>query len=255
MFCIALQSGSNGNCIYVESAGARLLVDAGISGIRAERRLAAFGRDIRAVDALILSHDHHDHVRCAGIYQRKYGLPVYVTRRTLKAAAGRCPLGRLDDVRHFTRGSAIRVGGATIETVPTPHDGADGCAFVVEAEGRRLGVLTDLGWVFDALPDVIRSLDAVLLESNYDPEMLEHGPYPRALKERIRGPGGHLSNVEAAELLRAAASPRLRWACLSHLSEQNNTPALALRTHRKRGPRGLKLATASRYEPVLLPRW
>ena len=85
--------------------------------------------------------------------------------------------------------------------------------------------------------------------------MLEHGPYPRALKERIRGPGGHLSNVEAAELLRAAASPRLRWACLSHLSEQNNTPALALRTHRKRGPRGLKLATASQYEPVLLPRW
>ena len=253
MIVIALQSGSNGNCIYVESDGTRLLFDAGISGIRAEQRLAAHGRDIRAVDALIISHDHADHVRCAGVYQRKYGLPIYVSKATLAAASSRCRLGRLSDVRHFRPGRTIRVGGVSVGTVRTPHDGLDGAAFVVDDGRGRLGILTDLGHVFDGLPGVVGSLDAVLIESNYDPRMLEQGPYPMHLKERIRGPGGHLSNVEAAELLRDAAPTGLRWACLSHLSEQNNAPDLALRTHREILDDGLAVLTASRYEAVALP--
>jgi len=198
VFCIALQSGSNGNCIYVESGDTRLLFDAGISGSRAEERLAEFGRDIRSVDALIISHDHADHVRCAGIFQRKFHLPVYVTEATFDAALRRCDLGTLTDVRHFRPGDTLSFDGVAVETVPTPHDGADGAAFVVSNARRRLGILTDLGHVFDGLGPVLASLDAVLLESNYDPEMLEVGPYPHTVKQRIRGPGGHLSNVEAA---------------------------------------------------------
>ena len=244
---ISLQSGSNGNCVYVEAGGVKLLFDAGISGVTAEERLAACGRDIRSVDGLIISHDHSDHIRSAGIFQRKYGIPLFVTPRTLSAAQGRCSLGKLKDVNHFRAGSAIVFGDVTVHSIPTPHDGEDGTIFVVERGARRLGIMTDLGHVFRDLGRTIAALDAVFLESNYDPQMLANGPYPRYLKLRIKGPGGHLSNREAAELLAASAGSRLQWACLAHLSEENNTPDLALRTHREVLGEGLPLCVASRY--------
>ena len=247
MKVISLQSGSNGNCIYVEAGDVHLLFDAGISGRRAEQRLADHGRDIRRTDALLISHDHADHVRCAGIYQRKFGVPLYLTTPTFEAAEPRYSLGRLSDVRHFTAGQAIRFGEVTVETVPTPHDGVDGVAFVVDDGRRRLGVLTDLGHVFDGLDELLGSLDAAVLESNYDPDMLAGGPYPAFLQRRIAGDGGHLSNAESAELLRRASRRRLRWACLGHLSEENNTPHVALETHRSIVGAALPLHVAGRY--------
>jgi len=249
MIALSLQSGSNGNCIYVETSDARLLFDAGISGIQAERRLAAHGRDIRRVDAVIISHDHFDHVRCAGIFHRKYGLPIYISRSTLQAAEEYCCLGPIRDIRFFRSGSALQFGRTTVETVATPHDAADGVAFVVAAGKARVGILTDLGHVFRDLPGVVCSLGGVFIESNYDPEMLASGPYPPSLQERIRGPHGHLSNIESAELLRACGH-QLEWACLAHLSEQNNRPALALHTHRSIANAGYPLYAASRYEPT-----
>jgi len=158
-------------------------------------------------------------------------------------------VGRIDEVRAFDAGQTLRFGGVSVETIPTPHDGADGVAFVIDDGRRRLGLLTDLGHVFAGLDAVIASLDAVLIESNYDPDMLAAGPYPEFLRQRIRGPGGHLSNGEAAELLRAAGGRRMQWACLGHLSAENNDPRLALRTHRRILPRRLGLHVAGRYEP------
>jgi phosphoribosyl 1,2-cyclic phosphodiesterase len=223
MIAVPLQSGSSGNCIYVETNGVRLLFDAGICGSDAERRLASIGRNIRDVQALIISHDHSDHIRSAGVYQRKFGIPLYITPRTL---------------------DVIHVEGVTVETVPTPHDGADGSVFVVSSLGKRLGIMTDLGYVFDGLAPIVETLDAVFLESNHDEVMLDSGPYPASLKRRIRGEGGHISNVESAGLLRAGQ--RLRWACLSHLSEKNNDPRLALRTHRSMNGPDLPLYVAQR---------
>jgi phosphoribosyl 1,2-cyclic phosphodiesterase len=249
MIAISLQSGSSGNCIYVETPGVRLLFDAGITGVQAAERLASHGRDIRKVDAVIISHDHGDHIRHAGVFQRKYGLPIYVTPATLAAAASRCTLGNLKDVRHFRSGDKLRFGDVHVQAVPTAHDGADGSAFIIEAGTKRLGIMTDLGHVFQGLTDLVASLDAVFLESNYDPDMLAVGPYPAYLKQRIRGPKGHLSNLEAAQLLlRAAEGRRLKWACLSHLSEQNNRPEVALATHRGILPEGPMLYTADRYQ-------
>jgi phosphoribosyl 1,2-cyclic phosphodiesterase len=245
MIAISLQSGSNGNCIYVEAGGARLLFDAGISGKLAEGRLRVHGRAIRDVDALIISHDHSDHVRCAGIFQRKFGLPIYMTRRTQRAL--RCDLGPVRDVRPFTAGEPLRFDGVTVHTVPTPHDAADGVAFVVEHEGKRLGILTDLGHPFPVLREIVATVDAAFLESNYDPEMLRCGSYPLVLQERIRGDGGHLSNDESAELASAVAR-RLQWLALSHLSHENNEPDLALDVHRRRVGRLLPLRLASRYD-------
>lgn len=244
MIAISLQSGSNGNCIYVEANGVRLLFDAGICGIRAERRMDVHGRDIRAVDALIISHDHTDHIRYAGVYQRKYGIPIFITPKTLDKAGTGDSLGKINNINYFRSGEKLFFGSVTVQTIPTPHDGADGSAFVISYAGRRLGILTDLGHVFRELPGVISSLDAVFLESNYDPVMLQNGPYPHFLKERIKGPKGHLSNREAAELLQSGE--KLQWACLSHLSENNNDPRIALKTHAQIVGRRITFYTASR---------
>ncbi|MBI5741384.1 MAG: MBL fold metallo-hydrolase [Nitrospirae bacterium] len=245
MLAISLQSGSSGNCIYVETEGVKLLFDAGISGLQASRRLAACGRDIRGVDALIISHDHADHIRHAGVYQRKFGLPVFTTPRTLESGCAAHSLGRLDNVEFFHSGEKLRFNRVSVQTIPSPHDGVDGVAFVVSSGEKCLGILTDLGHVFKDLVSVMTSLDAVFIESNYDPEMLARGPYPAFLKRRIAGPRGHLSNIESAELLQSGS--RLKWACLAHLSGSNNHPVTALRTHRAVLGAGLPLYTADRY--------
>ena len=247
MEVIALQSGSTGNCVYVETNGVRLLFDAGISGKQAQTRLATYGRDIENVDALVISHDHRDHSRCLGIYQSKFGLPVHITKGTLKVARKKDDLGSLRDVRYFMAGSALSFGSVKVETIQTPHDASDGVAFVVDDGTRRLGILTDLGHPFDRLVSVMKTLDAVVIESNYDPQMLTNGPYLESLKRRIRGQGGHLSNMESAELLHVSGT-RLKWACLAHLSEENNNPDLAIDTHREMLGNELPLFVASRYE-------
>lgn len=247
MKVIGLQSGSNGNCIYVEAGGVRLLFDAGISGRSAELRLADHGRDIKSVDAVVISHDHRDHTCCMGVYQRKFKLPIHVTRPTLAAARANNDLGTLADICFFQSGSTVRFGRISVETIRTPHDAADGVAFVVDDGTRRLGILTDLGHVFQQLKVIVRTLDAIVLESNYDSDMLVRGSYPESLKKRIRGPQGHLSNAEAAELLATSANRRLKWACLAHLSAENNDPDLALRTHRRILGDRFPLFVAGRY--------
>ena len=246
MRVISLQSGSNGNCIYVEAGGVRLLLDAGISGRQVQQRLALHGRDPLGIDAVLISHDHVDHSRSMGILHRKFKLPIWATAKTHRAAT-RYTLGEIGSLHHFRSGETLRFGSVRVETIPTPHDAEDGVAFVVNDGRHRLGILTDLGHVFAGLADVISSLNAVLLESNYDPKMLAAGSYPDWLKERIAGPAGHISNVEAAELLLAAASERMEWAALAHLSEDNNTPKLALATHRRILGGRLPLFVATRY--------
>ena len=244
MLTFSCQSGSNGNCIFVQAGRTRLLIDAGISGKQAAARMAVHGQDIRRVDALLLSHDHSDHSRCAGVFQRKFGLPLYGTGRTLAACA--YALGKVHDVRPFAAGDSFAIGEAVVHTLSTPHDGADGVCFVIEHDGRRLGVLTDLGFVFPELEALLPTLDAAYLESNYDPDMLARGPYPPFLQARIRGDGGHLANAEAATLLEHFTDGRLAWAALAHLSEQNNTPELALATARATVRPALPLHVARR---------
>lgn len=229
MRTFSIQSGSNGNCIFVETSGVKLLFDAGVSGIVAEQRMRRYGFDIREVDGLIISHDHSDHTRAMGVLSRKYGLTVYVTEKTLQAVDP-VAIGELPRVQFFRSGSKLKFGRVVVETIPTPHDAADGVSFIVCDGKARLGIMTDLGHPFRELTRSLATLDAVYLESNYDHEMLQLGRYPAFLKKRIRGPHGHLSNIESAELLKRFAE-KLRWACLSHLSAVNNTPTIALRTH------------------------
>lgn len=232
MDIIALQSGSKGNCVYVETDDVKLLFDAGISGKRAEARLAQHGRDIRQVEKVIISHEHTDHISSMGIFYRKFGLTPCITKKTL-AAADQQRLGRLGKVSHFVSGKKIVIGSTRIDTYATNHDAVDGTAFVVDDGYHRFGLFTDLGTVFSPLTELLPTLDAVLLESNYDPMMLKNGPYPLHLQRRIAGPHGHISNEEAARLLKHCDSRRIQWCCLGHLSENNNCPSVALKTHQK----------------------
>ncbi|MBI2480600.1 MAG: MBL fold metallo-hydrolase [Planctomycetia bacterium] len=230
MKVIALNSGSNGNCIYVESDGVQILFDAGISGNQAQTRLASYGRDIRDVRALVISHDHRDHSQGLGVYQRKFGLPVHITSGTLTVASKKLKLGSLNDVRYFKQGSVLQFGHLTVETIPTPHDAVDSVAFVVDDGNKRLGILTDLGHATDRLSSVMKSLDAVVIESNHDLAMLTNGSYPESLKRRIGGRHGHLSNADSAELVRRA------------------DPRLAVDTHRRVIGERLPIYVASRHE-------
>ena len=248
MKVVSLQSGSNGNCFYVESGDTRLLFDAGISGKKAQERLAQHGREIRDVDALFISHDHSDHTKAMGIFRRKFGIPIYITPRTLAAVKRHQKIGKLERVCLFTAGSSKSFGNVTVHTIPTPHDSVDGVAFVVEDKTHRVGILTDLGHAFEGLKEVLQSLDAVIIESNYDQEMLETGPYPAHLKRRIKGQGGHLSNKDSAILLKRFASERLKWACLCHLSEENNEPDRARAIHDEILDGKFPIHVASRYD-------
>ncbi len=245
MLTFALQSGSNGNCIYVEAAGTRLLFDAGISGAQAKERMAAHGRDIRQVDAVILSHRHRDHTACAGVFQRLFKLPLYATPATHHAITRHT--GRLGNVHHFRPGQTLAFGSVRVHTLPTPHDAAESVAFVVTCEQKRLGILTDLGHPFAELATALAELDAAYLETNYDPQMLAEGSYPPELKARIRGDSGHLSNDEAAALLKRCRRQRPKWVAMAHLSAHNNHPDIALQTLRRELGHDYPLYTTSRY--------
>ncbi len=243
IFTCSLQSGSNGNSFYVETNDVRLLFDAGISARSSKQRLAEHERDIRDVEAVIISHNHSDHIKHAGVLHRRFSLPLYMTPGAWHASRGK--LGIVNDVRLFEAGDCLQFGSTTVQTVPTAHDGIDGVAFVISSINNKLGIFTDLGHRFEGIEKWITELDAVYLESNYDDEMLTNGPYPHWLKNRIRGDGGHLSNTEAAQLVDDSAQ-ELQLLILSHLSEHNNSPEIALATARDILGKGFPIAMAHR---------
>lgn len=251
MRTFSLQSGSNGNSFYVEVDGVRLLFDAGLTGAAAERRMAVHGRDIRDVTALFVSHEHPDHIRSAGVYQRKFGLPIYMTRKTQDAT--RCKLGKPIEINYFRSGETVSLNGVRVHTYPTAHDAVDGVCFIVEGGQRRLGIFSDLGHPFQELLPLVESVDAAYIECNYDPDLLASGSYPPHLKARIQGPRGHLSNHDTAELLSACGASRPNWVAVAHLSRENNTPELAIGALHEAVGHTYPVHLASRYEcsPVL----
>ncbi len=256
MEVITLQSGSSGNCVFVRSGDTCLLFDAGISGIKAQSRLAEYGYDIRDCHALVLSHEHSDHVSGVGVFHRKFGLPVYANLRTWNATRSKPTTACIGSPNHFVSGKPFQIGSLRIEPLRTPHDAIDGVCFIIEdtQSGQRFGLLTDLGHVFNGLQEAIGTLDAVLIESNYDDTMLRHGPYPQHLKDRISGKGGHISNEDAAALLEMSDASRLQWVCLGHMSAHNNSPEVALATHRRRHGNRFPIFCADQGGATQLPR-
>ena len=247
MRAVALASGSNGNSIYVETEDVRLLFDVGVSGKTLAARAALRDLELTSVDAVLLSHGHHDHVSGAGVISRRYEVPVFASSGTWRRVDGK--LGPIRRRQEFRPGSRVDFGRTQVHTVPTPHDAEGSVCFVVESQGARIGILTDLGHVFGRLEQVFATLDAAFLESNYDPDLLAEGPYPWHLQERIAGPHGHLANEEATDLVLRTRRPALETVVLCHLSGNCNTPEHVMTNARGVADSGVDVRLAPRDGP------
>jgi len=220
-----LASGSGGNACYVETNGARILIDAGLSCREMERRLAAVGVSATRLDGIVLTHEHQDHIRGAGPMARRYNLPLYINSGTLEN--GQKTLGRLPQLRLMETGGSLTINDLVIETFTKCHDAADPMGIVLSSNGTRIGFATDLGRSTRLAEERLKGCQALILEFNHDPGMLDEGPYPLYLKRRIKGTDGHLSNQQGGELLAAVFHADLRLVVLAHLSKINNAPEKA----------------------------
>lgn len=215
-----LASGSSGNACYVETDKARVLIDAGLSCREIERRLGKAGIEPESLDALIITHEHSDHIKGAGPLARRFDLPVYTNHKTLEKCHK--TIGNLSRPIIFHTGQTLTINDLVVETFTKCHDAADPFGLVLCSNGARIGLATDLGRSTRLMEDRLKGCQALIMEFNYDQDMLEEGPYPLDLKRRIKGADGHLSNEQAGDLLRVVAHEDLRFLILAHLSETNN---------------------------------
>ena len=219
----SLGSGSRGNATLVEHAGTRVLLDCGFSVRETERRLARLGRSGGELSAIVVTHEHGDHINGVGALARKYGLAVWATAGT--QAVDR--LGKVAEVRCFSSHQAFALGDLQVQPFPVPHDAREPCQFVFGDGQRRLGILTDVGSATAHIAEQLSGCDALVLECNHEKTLLDNGNYPASLKRRVGGVHGHLSNAQAQDLLRRLETGRLKQIVAAHLSEKHNTPALA----------------------------
>lgn len=220
----SLGSGSRGNATLIESGDLCLLIDCGLSVSRVRDGLRRLGRAPEDLTAIAVTHEHSDHIAGVERLARRLGLPVWMTAGT--ASAFGAPEGV--DVRLFCSHQPFAINGVAIHPFPVPHDAREPAQFVIDDGRCRFGVLTDLGSITPHVVDRVRACDALLLECNYDPDLLHQGDYPPALKRRVGGDWGHLSNRQAADLLARLDHARLRWVIAAHLSDKNNRPDLAI---------------------------
>jgi phosphoribosyl 1,2-cyclic phosphodiesterase len=220
-----LASGSRGNAIYLSDGTSRILIDAGLSGVEIERRMAVRRLDPKQLDGIVVSHEHSDHIQAVGVLARRFKLPVYISDETYAAASGQ--LGRLDTVCNFSCGTPFRIGQLELHPFSISHDATDPAGFTITANGTRIGIATDLGIATTMVKTHLQDCVALIIEANHDPVMLEQGPYPWPLKQRIQSRSGHLSNDDTTRLLKEVLHDQLTHVILAHLSEQNNTPEKA----------------------------
>ena len=230
IFC-PLYSGSSGNSAFVSCGEDSLLVDAGLSGKAIENALEVIGADPAALRAIIVTHEHADHVKGIGVLSRRYRLPVYCTEGTWAAMPR--GVGAIDKslMRTFSPGEDFYIGKLSVTPFPIPHDAGEPVGFRIWGEGRSVSVATDMGYVRRDVLQAISGSDLILLESNHDPDRLMENPhYSSALKRRIRSRQGHLSNEECARTLLTLFDTGCRHFILGHLSGENNTPETAYDT-------------------------
>ena len=243
-FCL-LASGSRGNCLWLEESEVAVAVDCGLSAREFLRRAQSAGLDPSRLAALLVSHEHRDHLNGIGPLARRLKLPVLVNKATRNLAE--VVTGPLQ-WEIFTTGDTLSFGDLKIRTLPISHDAADPVAFLAESPAGRLGLVTDLGAPTELLRQKFRGLSALVLEFNHDYRLLMDGPYPWPLKQRIRGRAGHLANEDAAALAAELNHSGLKHLVLAHLSETNNHPDLALNLARRAVGETLEPVVAGQYE-------
>lgn len=232
-FC-SIASGSSGNCIFVGSDSTNLLIDAGISAKKTIEGLYSFDVAPNELDGILVTHEHSDHIKGIGILSRKYNIPVYATEGTIKGIKKCSSLGALDDsLFHVIKtDEKFFLKDCLIEPIKISHDANEPCAYTVRCENKKVGVITDLGYYNDYILDKMSGADVLMAESNHDIRMLQVGPYPYYLKQRILSDHGHLSNENSGRMISSLLHDNMRAVFLAHLSKENNLPELAYETVR-----------------------
>lgn len=229
-FC-SLASGSSGNCYYIGTKNANILIDAGISGKRISQELEdKVGITGNELDAIFITHEHTDHIQSMGVLARRFKTPLYATKGTWIGAQQK--IGKVEpDLCHtLTSSGSIEINDLKLEWFPTSHDAQEPVGYLVENDKKTIGVATDTGVIDKKTIDALFNVDLLLLEANHDEEMLSLGSYPAYLKKRIQSSLGHLSNNAAGESLLELVGDKTRKVILAHLSQENNLPSLALNT-------------------------
>lgn len=228
-----LASGSSGNCTFIGTNEASILVDAGLSAREIERRLGLIGVPLEDLDAICLSHEHSDHTAGIRVLHRRHGIPVYANGGTVEALQRDDRMSELE-WSVFSTGSPFQIGDIVVEPFSVPHDAMEPVGFVIACNGTRAAIVTDVGMPTTLLRERLRRCHVVIVESNHDERLLEASKRPWHLKQRIKGRQGHLSNVRAAEVLAEIAGPDLRQVFLAHISAECNRHDLALGATRKK---------------------
>jgi phosphoribosyl 1,2-cyclic phosphodiesterase len=227
-----LASGSRGNCALVASSATRILLDAGLSGRETFKRLKGLGERSEEISAILITHEHSDHVAGLQRLAAKLKIPVFLTEGTHHAwnRAARDEDGKIPELpkaEHFAAGRSFRIGDIEISAFTIPHDAADPVGFTFSAEGIKIGFATDLGYMPVSVRNHLRGCSVLVMESNHDVEMLRSGPYPWSVKQRVMSRVGHLSNHSLADFFSNDYDGVAEYVVLAHLSEQNNHPEVA----------------------------
>ncbi len=225
----SIASGSSGNCIYVGTDTTHILVDAGISGKRIEEGVHALDLSMNEIDAILITHEHADHIAGLGVLARRYGIPIYATAGTRNAILRSSGVGRIDgDLFHdVSADERFTIKDLSVNPMKVSHDAAQPVAYRLSHGRTKAAIVTDLGTYNDYTVAGLKGMDVLFLEANHDIRMLQAGPYPYPLKQRILGDRGHLSNESAGNLLSALMHEGLQYVVLGHLSKENNIPELA----------------------------
>ena len=229
-----LASGSKGNCTLVCSSATKLLIDAGLSCRELLRRLLLCGEEPCSINAVLVTHEHADHIGGLRVLARRLKIPVYVTsptyqayQRSVRDAAGQRVV--LERREHFFAGTSFQIGDIAVTPFTIPHDAVDPVGFTFRADGIKIGICTDLGYMPASVRNHLRACDVLMIESNHDLELLRGGPYPWSVKQRVMSRVGHLSNDALADFLTTDYDGGAEFLILAHLSEQNNHPEIARR--------------------------
>lgn len=253
-FC-SLYSGSSGNSLFVESENTKLLVDAGVSSKKIEEALANLEIDPTSIDGILITHEHSDHVQGLGTFAKKFNLPVFVNEKTLDAMPKQKEKISEKNIKLFNINEKFEIGDLKVKPFSIPHDAANPCGFNIFKDDKKISIATDIGHMTNGILKNLEDSIFIMLESNYDPEVLKYSKYPYQLKTRIAGPDGHLSNELAGKTISYLLNSGLKQAVLGHLSKQSNFPELAYKTVieeimcTKYDENSLKLSVASRDIP------